>query len=190
MWDGHGESFAVPRATPKKGAEVALPIGSYTSAPDVGTDTPGHPPVIGTDPHGRPAPRLAPEECAELQPRNWQPGLAWQAPDVRDTASAAQAAAASSGQPPSSPSSTSSDSSPPSPGTSVSFALPLPGQLWVPSLVHRQVRRGGLVMLPLIWFRLMSWLVALFLMLWQLHLLMQTCLQMMPQTPPMRRLQQ
>ena len=87
----------------------------------MGTDTPGHPPAIGTDPHGRPSPRLAPEECAELQPRNWQPGLAWHAPDVRDTASAAQAAAASSGQPPSSPSSTSSDSSPPSPGTSVSF---------------------------------------------------------------------
>ena len=40
MWDGHGESFAVPRAT-RNSAEVALPIGSYTSAPDVGTDTPG-----------------------------------------------------------------------------------------------------------------------------------------------------
>ena len=46
MWDGHGESFAVPRAT-SAGVEVALPIGSYTSAPgdnldpsDVGTDTP------------------------------------------------------------------------------------------------------------------------------------------------------
>ena len=44
-------------------------------------------------------------------------------------------------------------------------------------------------MLPLIWFRLMSWLVALFLMLCHLHLLMQTCLQMMPQKPPTRRLQ-
>ena len=82
MSDGHGESFAVPRAT-AEGAEVALPIGSYTSAPgdnldppDVDTDTPGHPPAIGTDPRGRPAPRLAPEERAELQPRNWQPGLA------------------------------------------------------------------------------------------------------------------
>ena len=31
LWDGHSESFVVPRAT--TGAEVALPIGSYTSAP-------------------------------------------------------------------------------------------------------------------------------------------------------------
>ena len=91
MWDGHEESFAVPRATPK-GAEVALPIGSYTSAPDVGTDTPNHPSATMTDPHGRPAPRLASLKRAELQLRNWQPGLAWQAPDVRNTASAVQAA--------------------------------------------------------------------------------------------------
>ena len=106
-----------------KGAEVALPSGSYTSAPGdnldppgVGTDTPDHPPAIGTDPHSRPAPRLAPEECAELQPRHWQPGHAWQASDVGHSF-----CCTSSGQLPSSPSSTSSDSSPPSPGTSVSF---------------------------------------------------------------------
>ena len=102
MWDGHGESFVVPRAT-SGGAEVALPIGSYTSAPgdnldppDVGTDIPGHPPATGTDPRCRPAPWPAPEERAELQPSDWQPGLAWQASDVRDTAYAAQAAATSS----------------------------------------------------------------------------------------------
>ena len=58
MWNGHRElRGAACRATPP-GAEVALPIGSYTSAPndtfhtsDVGTDTPGHPSAIGTDSH-------------------------------------------------------------------------------------------------------------------------------------------
>ena len=68
----------------------------------MGTDTPGHPSAIGTDSHSKPA-QLASEECSELQPRDWQPGLAWQAPDVRDFAPAAQAGAASAGHPPNSP---------------------------------------------------------------------------------------
>ena len=118
MWDGHGESFAVPRAT-SKGAEASLPSGSYTSAPDVGTDTPGHPSALRTDSHGKP--EVTSEEFPELQPRDWQPGLAWQAPDVRDFAPAAQAGAASAGHPPNSPCSISSESSPPSLGTSVSL---------------------------------------------------------------------
>ena len=46
----------------------------------------------------------------------------------------------------------------------------------MPSLVASVGAPKWPVMLPLILFRLMSWLVALFLMLWQLHLLMQTCL--------------
>ena len=105
MWDGHGESFAVPR-----GAEASLPSGSYTSAPDVGTDTPGHPLALRTDAHSKP--EVASEECPELLLRDWQPGLAWQAPDMRDFAPAAHPAAASAGHLPNSPCSISSDSSP------------------------------------------------------------------------------
>ena len=48
MWDGHGESFAVPRATPK-GAEASLPSGSYTSAPKGGTDAPDPSPALALD---------------------------------------------------------------------------------------------------------------------------------------------
>ena len=117
MCDGHGYPG---------GAEVALPIGSYTSAPgdnldppDVGTDIPGLPPATVADPRCRPAPCPAPEERDELQPSDWQPSLAWQASDVRDTAQAAQAAATSSARL-SSPSSTSSYSTTPSLGTPVS----------------------------------------------------------------------
>ena len=35
MWDGHGEHFMVPRATPK-GAKASLPSGSYTSGTQEG----------------------------------------------------------------------------------------------------------------------------------------------------------
>ena len=68
--------------------------------------------------------------------------------------------------------------------------IPLPGLLWLPGLVHLWVRGVGLVMPPPIWFRLMSWLVALFLMPCHLHPLMQSCLQMMLLRPQTRRLQQ
>ena len=50
-----------------------------------------------------------------------------------------------------------------------SLSLPLLEPLWVLSLVHRWMRRSGLVMLSLIWFRLMSWLLAgrLFRLAWR-----------------------
>ena len=125
LWDGHGESFVVPRATTGV-AEVALLIGSYASAPvdnldpqDSGTDITGLPPTTVTDPSCRPAPSPAPEERVELQRGDWQPSLAWQSADVRDTAHAAQEAATSSARLLSSPSSTSSSSTTPSPGTPV-----------------------------------------------------------------------
>ena len=73
MWDGHGECFAVARAT-SKGAEASLPSGSYTSAPDMGTDTPGHPSAFRTDAHSKP--EVASEGCPELLLRDWLPGLA------------------------------------------------------------------------------------------------------------------
>ena len=161
----------MPRATPK-GAEAPLPSGSYTSAPDVGTDTPGHPPAIGTDSHSKPA--LASEECAELQPRDWQPGLAWQAPDVRDFASAAQAGAASSV--------TCRIHLAPSAPIAVlpllalpclfPLTLPLPKQLRELSPVYRYLRPGRQEIPPLVGIRVMSWLVARFLMLLWLHLVM------------------
>ena len=50
MWDGHGESFAVPRAT-SKGAEASLPSGSYTSAPKFGTDAPAPSSALGVGSH-------------------------------------------------------------------------------------------------------------------------------------------
>ena len=120
MWDGHGERFAVPRAT-SKGAEASLPSGSYTSAPDMGTDTPGHPSAFRTDAHSKP--EVASEECPELLLHDWLPGLAGQAPDVRDFAPGAHPGAANAGHPPNSPCSISSDSSPPSLGASVSLPL-------------------------------------------------------------------
>ena len=46
--------------------EVALLIGSYTSAPDVGTDAPGHPPAIGTDPHSKPARLRSALSCSRV----------------------------------------------------------------------------------------------------------------------------
>ena len=115
----------VPRATTGV-AEVALPISSYVSAPvdnldpqGSGTDITGLPPATVTDPSCRPAPCPAPKERVELQPGDWQPSLAWQSADVRDTAHAAQEAATSSARLLSSPSSTSSSSTTPSPGTPV-----------------------------------------------------------------------
>ena len=126
----------MPRAT-SKGAEASLPSGSYTSAPNVGTDTPGHLSALRTDSHSKP--EVTSEECSELQPRDWQPGLAWQAPDVWDFAPAVQAGAAAQ--------STRRIHLAPSAPTAVLpllallclslLTLPLPGQLKVPSPVYR-----------------------------------------------------
>ena len=55
-----------------------MPRVTSKSASDVGTDTPGHLPAIGTDSYSKPA-----QQAPELQPRNWQPGLAWQAPTAQ-----------------------------------------------------------------------------------------------------------
>ena len=64
LWDGHGESFVVPRAATGV-AEVALPIGSYASAPVdnsdpqvSGTGITGLPPATVTDPSCLPPVRL------------------------------------------------------------------------------------------------------------------------------------
>ena len=132
LWDGHGESFVVPRAT-TGGVEVALAIGSYTSAPgenlnrqEVGTDITGFPPATVTDLRCRPAPCPACEKRVELQPGDWQSSLAWQLADVHNTAHAAQEAATSSARLPSSPSSTSSSSTTPFPAASVLRACQYP----------------------------------------------------------------
>ena len=78
----------------------AAHCGSYTSAPvdnldpqDGGSDITGLPPATVADPSCRPVPCPAPDRRVELQPGDWQPSLAWQSADVRDTAHAAQEAA-------------------------------------------------------------------------------------------------
>ena len=72
MWDGHGESFAVPRATPT-GAEASLPSGSYTSAPKGGTDAPDPSPALALD--AREEPEVTSAESPELQQGDGQPNL-------------------------------------------------------------------------------------------------------------------
>ena len=138
MWNGHSESFAVLR----KGTKASLPSSSYISAPDVGTDTPGHPSAIKTHSHSKPAQlawllRSAPSRVTG----SW---TSWQAFNVRDFASAAQAGAANLNHPPNSPCSISSNSNP-------LLALPcffsltllLPEQLRVLATgIRRQVATG------------------------------------------------
>ena len=119
MWDGHGESFAVPRATPK-GAEASLPSGSYTSAPRGGTDAPDPSSALALD--AREEPEVTSAESLELQQLDGQPNPVWQKPDVRDFAPDAQAGATSTGHEPKSPCSISSDSR----SSSLGATVPLP----------------------------------------------------------------
>ena len=160
MWDGHGESFTVPRTTPKV-AEASLPSGSYTSAPKGGTDAPDHSSALGMDSHGEPEVTFA--ESAELQQWDWQPNPLWQAPDVRDFAPDAQAGATSTGHPPNSPCSISSDSSPSSLGATVSLpphaAAAGAAQSAAPCV--SVIAPGHLGVLLLGGIRIMSWLVVL-----------------------------
>ena len=58
--------------------------------PDRGTDMPGHP--LRTDAHSKP--EVASEKSPELLLRDWQPGFAWHASDVRNFAPAAYPGAA------------------------------------------------------------------------------------------------
>ena len=64
MWNGHGESFAVPRATPK-GVEASLPSGSYTSTPKGGTNAPDPSSTLALD--ARKEPEVTSTESSELQ---------------------------------------------------------------------------------------------------------------------------